>query len=194
MQKAILISIQPQHVLNIITGEKTLELRKSVPKNFEGWVYIYCTKVKPLLGYGYVDEEGYYYELGDRIDHLDTLKYNLNGLVIARFWFDNFITLQKDESYHEFGDFFGTDVKGNFYFGEDILSQSCEEFIELKSYWKNGKLFAWNINSLEVFDNAKTLVNYIIPHISRTIDNCKTILYLPVQKAPQSWMYVWVNE
>lgn len=45
MEKAILISIKPEHVEKILYGEKTIEIRKSMPR----WdlpidVYIYCTK------------------------------------------------------------------------------------------------------------------------------------------------------
>ena len=59
MTKSLLISIQPQHLLNILNGDKTYEVRKVVPK----WVlekldkgetveaYLYCTKGKPLLFY-----------------------------------------------------------------------------------------------------------------------------------------------
>ena len=45
--KAILISIQPQWVAKEINGEKTIEVRKKLPKDYIGWVYIYCTKAKP---------------------------------------------------------------------------------------------------------------------------------------------------
>ena len=44
--KAILLSINPEHALNILNGKKTLELRKRVPKGFIGWVYVYVTKGK----------------------------------------------------------------------------------------------------------------------------------------------------
>ena len=49
MSKSIMISIKSEHVVNILNGKKTLELRKSVPKDFVGWVYIYVTKAKPYL-------------------------------------------------------------------------------------------------------------------------------------------------
>lgn len=49
MTKSLMISIQPKHLVNILNGNKTLELRKTVPKDFKGWVYIYCTKGKPKL-------------------------------------------------------------------------------------------------------------------------------------------------
>jgi len=43
--KAILISIQPQWVAKILSGEKTIEVRKTFPRHYEPIeVYIYCTK------------------------------------------------------------------------------------------------------------------------------------------------------
>ena len=44
--KALLLSVRPEHAIKILNGEKTLELRKGVPKGFEGWVYVYVTKGK----------------------------------------------------------------------------------------------------------------------------------------------------
>ena len=43
--KKILISIQPQWVEKILNGEKTIEIRKTMPKcELPVKVYIYCTK------------------------------------------------------------------------------------------------------------------------------------------------------
>lgn len=42
--KAILMSIRPQHMAKILNGKKTIEIRKKFPKDYVGWVYIYCTK------------------------------------------------------------------------------------------------------------------------------------------------------
>lgn len=47
MAKAVLISIRPQWVEKILSGEKTVEIRKSVPKLKTPFkCYIYCTKAK----------------------------------------------------------------------------------------------------------------------------------------------------
>ena len=47
--KAIMISIQPKWVAKILNGEKTIEIRKSMPKcDLPIKVYIYCTKEKIL--------------------------------------------------------------------------------------------------------------------------------------------------
>lgn len=45
--KAIMISVQPQWVEKILNGEKTIEIRKTMPKcELPCKVYIYCTKAK----------------------------------------------------------------------------------------------------------------------------------------------------
>ena len=44
MGKSILMSVQPKWVAKILNGEKTIEIRKRFPKDYVGWVYIYCTK------------------------------------------------------------------------------------------------------------------------------------------------------
>ena len=45
MAKAVLISIRPEWVSKILTGEKTLEIRKTRPKLGTPFTcYIYCTK------------------------------------------------------------------------------------------------------------------------------------------------------
>lgn len=58
--KSIVISIQPKWTARILNEEKTIEIRKSKPKEQVEWVYIYCTKDKDL-------------------------DYGFNGKVVARF-------------------------------------------------------------------------------------------------------------
>ena len=92
--KSILMSIRPQYVAKILNGEKTIEVRKKFPKDYVGWVYIYCTKGKPniqqylsLAGVGVIAEP---------------IKPNyINGKVVGRFWCDKvehfeFETLSRD--------------------------------------------------------------------------------------------------
>ena len=47
--KSILLSIKPKYVAEILNGEKTIEVRKRFPKDYKGWVYIYCTKEDSLI-------------------------------------------------------------------------------------------------------------------------------------------------
>jgi len=75
--KAIILSVQPQWVERILNGEKTIEIRKSVPKDFKGWVYIY-----------------------------ETLSNGGRGQVVARFWFDEhteFLRLRNNPEINKMG-------------------------------------------------------------------------------------------
>ena len=46
MMKSVLISIRPQLVEKIASGQKTIEVRKTAPKEVPFKAYIYCTKEK----------------------------------------------------------------------------------------------------------------------------------------------------
>lgn len=46
MMKSVLIAIRPQWVEKIAMGEKTIEVRKTAPKEVPFKAYIYCTKEK----------------------------------------------------------------------------------------------------------------------------------------------------
>ena len=47
--KSVLISIRPQWCEKIASGKKTIEVRKSAPKEVPFKAYIYCTKGRDLL-------------------------------------------------------------------------------------------------------------------------------------------------
>lgn len=68
--KSILLSIRPEWVKKILNGEKTIEVRKQFPKEYVGWVYIYCTKDKKYANL--INRGGF-----------------LTGMVVARFYCDN---------------------------------------------------------------------------------------------------------
>jgi len=74
MTKAILLSIQPRHLRNILSGKKVFELRKRFPKDYIGWVYLYCTKA----------------------NHIGFLSKQYPGKVVARAWIDNVIVAEDE--------------------------------------------------------------------------------------------------
>lgn len=47
----VIISIHHRHAENILSGKKTVELRKSLPRIMPGKVYLYDTKEKKIIGY-----------------------------------------------------------------------------------------------------------------------------------------------
>lgn len=181
--KAILISIQPQHVLKILNGSKTLELRKSVPKGYVGWVYVYCTKGGETIYNG----EKIYQGHGDYSE----TSYVLNGFVVARFWFDEYIKLE----HQEFMDNGYEDPRTYAYFYEDnneILDKLCITHEDIENYGKGKDLYAWHIKKLEVLEPMGLDSFYTWKW--ETNGAHKEQFINTLTKAPQSWQYVWVKE
>ena len=185
MSKAILISIKPEWVAKILNGEKTIEIRKTKPKqylndyNFEAYdVYIYCTKGKPdiepvlsLKGVGVIAEP---------------IKPNyLNGKVVAKF------SLNKIEQVY----WVNERPKTKTLFAYDILKNSRLSQEDFENYVGDSQSYAWHIEELEIFDKPKELSDFLIKsHKVQGIDKNggnKTFTILkPLTKAPQSWCYV----
>lgn len=96
--KAILMSIRPQHLINILKGKTDIELRKKFPSDFRGWIYAYCTLGRPYLNYDHdffckIDEDDYEeYKIYELHDTRGDWTY-LNGKVVCRFWVDNILNI-----------------------------------------------------------------------------------------------------
>lgn len=153
MNKALMISIQPQHVVNVMNGDKDRELRTWIPKGYVGPVYVYVTKNGDNLihnGRAYVLEKG------------KRLSYDLNGKVAFRFWFDEFDYIW----YHSYHDFAGFVVKesdggnGPIGYKDPVLDKLCLSHEDLGKYYKGKVLYAWHIKKLEIFDNPKELRDF----------------------------------
>lgn len=207
MTKAILISVKPEHAVNILNGTKTLELRKSVPKGFKGWVYMYVTKGKPLL----VRMFGRYTLSDRRIEDLGD--FTLSGKIVARFWFDEYKTLE----YRKKNKVLMWDNNYYYYTEEDNTYRNVQWILdELRLehqqvlYYGNGKdLYAWHIKKLEIFDKPMELSEFTtIPIYEDSIieKDSQGMYYLYskyrpswhiyfsyLNKAPQSWQYVWTK-
>lgn len=181
MDKAILISIKPEHLVNILTGKKTLELRKSIPKDYKGWVYIYCTKNPSCL---IKVRNKYTIEKGER------LEYDLNGRVPARFWLDEYTILTSDD-YMFLHD------------GDKLLKDLRLTWSEVSSYAGTGtlpNLYAWSIRKLEIFDKPMKIKDF--KKVNPDIENVGAFgwafpeyeKYIPITRPPQSYQYVWVEK
>ena len=187
--KALLISIHTEHALNILNGSKTLELRKSVPKGYVGWVYGYVTKGGVIIYNG----EKIYQGHGDYSE----TSYTLNATIPFRFWFEEYEELffiDSEDDYkltYDFGIYYDYD--------EEIFTKLCLTKLQVNKYGQGKDLYAWHINKLEVFDKPMELgefQNYMpksndIPEA--LITSSWQILHQPLTKAPQSWQYVYVK-
>ena len=170
--KAIMMSIRPRHVCNILNLIKWWEIRKKFPKDFVGWVYIYCTKGKPYITGIYNYEHKIVY--GD----IENKRHNINGKVVARFWCDK------------------VEPTNNFY-EEEICSLACISKQEYFDYLGYDDGDAIHITNLEIFDKPMELSEFsVFSHYVDGVDekgkNTKFKIYKKLNRAPQSWCYMEV--
>lgn len=188
MKKAILISIKPKWVTKILNGEKTVEIRNSIPKcELPIDVYIYCTKDKKYANL--INRGGF-----------------LTGMVVAKF------TLNKIEPIAQY------DGNEERYFTKslwetELFDKSCLSLEEMRNYIHNHCGYAWHIDNLEIFDKPMKLKCFKRVKWEKCGVKDKNGLYqcnkcpyaihyghgfgdcgydLPI-KAPQSWCYVEVQ-
>ena len=196
--KAIMISIQPRYLKDILNGEKTLEIRKTFPKcDLPIVVYIYCTQGKP-----YIKEcKGFRY-IGDK--EIANQGYYLNGKVVAKFTL-NKVDIIKPNEY----DYFYPNDKG---VNKSLEDLSCLTKKELHSYLKGKRGYAWHIDNLVIFDKPKEISEFRAWQIGFTknlpddlvecdfcpynnyydCEECPKKFLMPLTRAPQSWQFIEV--
>jgi hypothetical protein len=217
--RSILISVSLEQAQNILNGSQTLLLRKSVPKDFVGWVYMCVTKRKPYLtatkwnSYNMQTNEkqsGIRYELFNFLDFKYQSLYPhisvLNGLVVARWWHDEYTKLvyQNGQGFSD-DEYVIIDNEHEarlLWQDTDFIKKTClEDEVEISNYGNGKPIYAWHIKKLEIFDKPMELGGFytkfkdgeIIIHnlLNKTING---IWYKPLDRARQSWQYVWVKE
>lgn len=188
--KAILVSIKPQWVEKILNGEKTIEIRKSMPKcKLPCKVYIYCTKAKSnkeriIKIVDPLNEVKSFYAFDFFRSHTNII----NGKVIAEF------TLNKVEEFSV-----GSLRSDDF---EKLACLSYKEIIDY--FYKPEELdgnhskqgYAWYIDNLKIYDKPKELSEFKV--YDKTYDNVGAFgwafsdeqKYTPLKRPPQSWCYV----
>ena len=172
--KAVLISIQPKWVEKIANGEKTIEVRKTAPKQVPFKCYIYCTKAKKqddIIWAGVCGDRGAW-----------------NEHIIGEFVCDKIITVDCD-SIAPFN------PKTNEYIDEE----TCLNRTELIRYTNHRKALGWHISDLKIYDKPKELSEFRVS-CPTSCENCKNPLYYEcwceekgvkvLTRAPQSWQYV----
>lgn len=129
--KSVLISIKPKWVEKIASGKKTIEVRKTAPKEVPFKAYIYCT-------YGN-DRENYM--LGSR------------GKVIGEFICDKVYSIKNQgNSFVVVNEEQGVTNK--------IARQSCLEYDDMFSYLGNKDGYGWHISDLKIYDKPKELSEF----------------------------------
>ena len=194
--KAIMISIQPQWVEKILNGEKTIEIRKIMPKcELPCKVYIYCTKSKPTLQYFYNWQN--YKPISEHSTWASGRTINVgdygNGKVVAEFTlkqvekinccavpymksnnlgYEHFI----DDGVYQLKDKDGIVFERNDNSIETMLKNKDFEKMKLspldvyKYISGYGVFYAWHIDNLKIYDKPKELSEFVLPNKK----NCKT--------------------
>lgn len=172
MRNSVVVSIHPQFVGSIMNGNKTLEIRKSIPKDFNGWVYIYCTlkdienaRLIDFNTFALITKKFTRYQYVDlNISHISfALRDYLNGKIAARFKLKEYINIPYDSS-------------NNTYLinQADLLKTTLSEK-DLLKYGKGKELYGWKIKDLEIFEKPLELKD------------------LGLTRAPQSYQYIGVD-
>ena len=200
--KAVLISIRPEWVHKILTGEKTLEVRKTVPKiNTPFKCFIYCT----LSGSN---------ELFREVFNADVAEWNKGkwadkkGNVVAEFICDSIFSIDVDFTIHD-------ELPGNpveewltwedapdvYEDATNIEKATCLSLKEIMAYIGCGSgCYCWHISDLKVYDKPKKLSEF---YTFKECNSCKVSGYeanaciydedckVPViiTRPPQSWCY-----
>lgn len=160
--KSVLISIHPEWVEKIANGEKTIEVRKSAPKEVPFKAYIYCTKDKPYL---YRVDDDNNFELTNTLrpktyEHVKD--YNeQNGKVIGEFICDKVDEYRFHEGLIEFNSMgLPWRTYGSYLIFTDDYKSMCLSYDEVKDYGKGKTLYGWHISDLKIYDKPKELSEF----------------------------------
>ena len=177
MDKAVLISIRPEWVGKIITGEKTVEIRKTRPKMETPFkCYIYRKK-----------------GTASHIINGEWVQMEVGGTIIAEFTCDRIYEL-------------GTRSPGGSYYvkGEDqpttndVARQSCLTLRDMHEYLQSKVGYGWHISNLKIYDKQKELGEFkglckvdadccACPYYNYTKMDCDG---RKIKRPPHSWFYV----
>lgn len=167
--KSVLISIQPKWCELIASGRKTIEVRKTAPKEVPFKAYVYCTKGKQAM----------------------IFESNKNACltwtqeVIGEFICDNVDKLEEQV------------ILGGLYYSKykdvidcELNERTCLDNFELLNYSKSKPLYAWHISELKIYDEPRELSEFVT---RKCVYNglCGKV-YKPIQitRPPKCYQYV----
>ena len=162
--KAVMMSIKPEWVNEILNGRKKMEVRKTEPRLRTPFrVYIYCTNSGRPLVYGQLNAycpEEYQQTYGYSRKQAEKIWEVLNGKVVAEFICNN-IEFIKNEGF-------------TYENTKRLRKLTCLSMDEIASYIGDTNIggYAWNIRDLQIYDEPKMLSEF------------------NMKRPPQSWCYV----
>lgn len=187
--KAVLISIQPKWVEKIANGEKTIEVRKSAPKEVPFKAYIYETKGATETPWA--DEDGH-------------LIFKGRGQVIGEFICDKVYEWECKNRLELVGELGLPNWRASYMIFVDDLEKTCLTYDDLWEYGKGKSLYGWRIADLKIYDKPRELSEFFricknpckpqkgkilcMTTKSLKMNGCNGKIHLT--RAPQSWQYV----
>ena len=185
MMKSVLIAIRPQWVEKIASGQKTIEVRKTAPKEVPFKAYIYESR-NGGHRWKHCNEKDSCYSYAPK----NVGCYNGRGKVIGEFICDN---VERLEEHIEQG--------GLYYILSDTFNEQAQlDNWELHDYGKGKTLYGWHISDLKIYDKPRELSEFSRPcSYSGLCFSCKRTSFkkdgnllcnTKITRPPQSWMHV----
>lgn len=183
--KSVLISIRPKWVEKIASGKKTIEVRKTAPKEVSFKAYIYETKESKMR------------YLNDRFKSFLKNKshYTDMGKVIGEFICDKVYSIKNQGSRFSVADEEQSVTN-------EIARQSCLDYDDMVSYLGNKDGYGLHITDLKIYDKPKELSEFRKKGFM-TEEEWLFNLYpnthchyeawakkFEIARSPQSWCYV----
>lgn len=181
MSKAVLISIKPKWVEKIMSGEKTIEVRHTAPKEVPFKCYIYCCKdnaqeivllkdCKNRFSFGdYRNADGHFYDVANRT-------------VIGEFICDKVYNLV-----NAFGGIVFADENLNQLDPQLFRNMSCLTDEQTADYLGNKDGYGWHISDLKIYDKPKALSEFKTPPCEKPEKACGTCKYHVVINTPDMY-------
>lgn len=206
--KSVLISIRPKRCELIASGEKTIEVRKTAPKEVPFKCYIYATKATKWFHSGIIlTSDELLWLSNDKIKMCDGFELWANGedyQCVNGKAIGEFICYNVDEytfSYYN-AEYRVTHVE---------QKAMCLNQPELILYGKGKTLYGWHISDLKIYDKPRELSEFatLCNKSGNRCANCRHYLFdndglagyrrwcdvchrKPLARAPESWCYVEV--
>ena len=185
MMKSVLIAIRPQWVEKIASGQKTIEVRKSAPKEVPFKAYIYETK-------------GQYV----KFTHGAHTKYGYGrGKVIGEFICDRIICSQAyfdSQGKNHLTNVFPDDIKKTCLDEYDLWDYIAGKAVKANQMYDG---YLWHISDLKIYDKPKELSEF---YTKKKCNSCNKSGYestacmyyedckvpMSITRAPLSWQYI----
>lgn len=183
--KSVLISIRPQWCEKIASGKKTIEVRRSAPKEVPFKCYIYETK-------------GQYV----KFTHGAHTKYGYGrGKVIGEFICDRIICSQAyfdSQGKNHLTNVFPDDIKKTCLDEYDLWDYIAGKAVKANQMYDG---YLWHISDLKIYDKPKELSEF---YTKKKCNSCNKSGYestacmydedckvpMSITRAPQSWQYI----